>query len=101
MGIIKERRKLTKSIKNSKTIFIMAHKNLDLDALGSSIGMYMILKGKKKKCYLIIDEKNHEPGVEKVLRELEGCVEIIKTEAKTSLNPNVIPALPEPSDKSS
>lgn len=80
MGIIKERRKLNKSIKKSKTIFIMAHKNLDLDALGSSIGMYMILKGKKKKCYLIIDEKNHEPGVEKVLRELEGCVDIIRTE---------------------
>ena len=80
MGIIKERKKLNKAIKNAKTIFIMAHKNLDLDALGSSIGMYMILKGKKKNCYLIIDEKNHEPGVEKVLRELEGCVEIIKTE---------------------
>ena len=80
MGIIKERYKLTKSIKNSKVIFLMAHKDLDLDALGSQIGMNMILKNKKKKCYIIIDDKNHEMGVEKVLRELEGCIEIIRSE---------------------
>ena len=48
MSIIKERRKLTKAIKKAKNIFLMAHKNLDLDALGSSVGMNMILKRKKK-----------------------------------------------------
>lgn len=80
MGIIRDRRKLNKAIRQSKKIFLMAHKNLDLDALGSQVGMYMILKRKKKKCYIIIDDKNHEMGVEKVLRELEGCIEIIKSE---------------------
>ena len=80
MSIIKERKKLNKAIRNAKTIFLMAHKDLDLDALGSSIGMYMILKKRHKKSYIIIDDKIHEPGVEKVLRELEGCVEIIKSE---------------------
>ena len=80
MGIIKERRKLNRAIRNSKTIFLMAHKYLDLDALGSQIGMYMLLKKKKKKCYIIIDDKNHEMGVEKVLRELEGCIDIIRGE---------------------
>lgn len=79
MSIIKERKKLNKSVRNAKNIFLMAHKNLDLDALGSSIGMNMILKRKKKNCYIIIDDKNHEPGVEKVLRELEGCITIIKS----------------------
>ena len=57
----------------------MAHKNLDLDAIGSSIGMYHILTKQKKNCYLIIDEKDQEPGVVKVLRELEGCLNIIET----------------------
>ena len=52
MGIIKERRKLNKAIWNAKTVFLMAHKNLDLDALGSQIGMYMVLK-RKKKCRFI------------------------------------------------
>ena len=80
MSIIKERRKLNKLVRKSKNIFLMAHKNLDLDALGSSIGMYMVLKKKRKKCYLIIDDKVHEPGVQKILRELDGCIDIIKGE---------------------
>ena len=49
MSILKERRKLNRILKKANTIFLMAHKNLDLDALGSSIGMYQILKKKKKK----------------------------------------------------
>lgn len=80
MGIIKDRKKLNHKIKKAKNIFIMAHKDLDLDALGSSIGMSMILKKKRKKCYFIIDDVNHELGVEKVLQELEGCIDIIKSD---------------------
>ncbi len=88
MSIIKERNKLNKGIRKAKTIFLMAHKNLDLDALGSSVGMYMVLKKKKKKTYIIIDDKEHEPGVEKVLKELDGCINIIKSEnIEEYLNP--------------
>lgn len=88
MSIIKERRKFIKATKKAKNIFLMAHKDLDLDALGSSIGMYQILKKRRKNCFIIIDDKNHEPGVEKVLRELEGCLTIIKSEKlEEYLNP--------------
>ena len=80
MAIIKEKSKLMKMIKKSKKIFIMAHKNMDLDALGSSVGLYNILQTKKKECYLVVNEKNHEAGVEKVLNELTGCLEIIRGE---------------------
>ena len=59
MGIIKERRKLNSAIRNAKNIFLMAHKNLDLDAIGSQIGMYMVLKRKRKNCYIIIDTKEN------------------------------------------
>lgn len=80
MGIIKERRILNTTIRNAKTIFLMAHKDLDLDALGSCIGMYMILTKRRKDVYIIIDDKTHELGVEKVLIELEGCIKTIKSE---------------------
>lgn len=80
MSIIKQRKELNKAINNAKTVFLMAHKDLDLDALGSSIGLYMLLKKRKKECYIIIDDLTHELGVEKVLRELEGCIKIIKSE---------------------
>lgn len=89
MSIIKERNKLNKAVRKSKNIFLMAHKNLDLDALGSSIGLYMILKRRKKKCFIIIDDKIHEAGVEKILRELDGCITIIKSEEiDNCLHPN-------------
>lgn len=80
MGIVNQRKELNRAIRKAKNIFLMAHKDLDLDALGSSIGMYMLLKRKKKNCYIVIDDKNHELGVEKVLRELDGCVNIVKSE---------------------
>ena len=80
MNIIKERKKINRAIRKAKIIFLMAHKNLDLDALGSCIGMNQILKRKRKKSYIIIDDKEHEPGVEKILRELDGCIDIIRSE---------------------
>jgi len=80
MGIVDKRKILNKELRHSKNIFIMAHKDLDLDALGSSIGMYTILQKKRKNCYIIIDDRIHELGVEKVLKELEGCIKIIKSE---------------------
>ena len=89
MEILKNKRILNKKIKNANKIFIMAHKNLDLDALGSSIGMYKILKSRKKDCYLVIDDKTHELGVEKILKELDGCLDVItsdKIEAHLSKN---------------
>ena len=80
MSIIKQRGTLNKAINKAKTVFLMGHKDLDLDALGSSIGMYLLLKGKRKECYIVVDDLTHELGVEKVLRELEGCIKIIKSE---------------------
>ena len=80
MRIIEERVKLNRELRKTKNVFLMAHRDLDLDALGSCIGMYLYLKRKKKNCYIIIDDQNHELGVEKVLIELEGCIEIIKSE---------------------
>ena len=80
MKIIDEKYKLNREIRKSSNIFLMAHRDLDLDALGSCIGMYLYLKSKKKNCYIIVDDQNHELGVEKVILELEGCIEIIKSE---------------------
>ena len=78
MRIIEQRKQLSKKIKKAKTIFIMAHQDLDLDALGSSIGFYSILEKMGKNCYLIIDDKRNELGVSKILKELDGCIGIIK-----------------------
>ena len=80
MKIIEKRRALNKKIRKPKVIFLLAHKDLDLDALGSCVGLSLILKQRRKNCYIIIDDKKHELGVEKILRELDGCIPIIKSE---------------------
>ena len=80
MSIIKERKKIMNAVRKAKNIFLMGHRDLDLDAIGSCIGLYTLLKQKRKNTYIVIDDKTHELGVEKVLRELEGCIEIVRTE---------------------
>ena len=72
-----ELKKIKKLIKTSENIFIMGHKNLDLDAISSNIGMCYILQKLNKKCFIIIDDTEHEMGVKKVLHEIEGCYNII------------------------
>ena len=50
---------LTQYIKKFSTIYIMTHKNPDLDGLGSSICLYMIAKSFKKECFIIdTNDKN-------------------------------------------
>lgn len=69
--------KIKREIKKSKNIFIVAHKNLDLDALGSCIGISAISTFYNKPNYIIIDDKKHEPAVSKVLKELTKTTTII------------------------
>ena len=80
MSIMKEKGKWTRATKKADTIFLMGHKDLDLDALGSCVGMYIILKRRKKKSYIIIDDKELELGVKKILKELDGCIDIINSQ---------------------
>lgn len=67
MDIISKSQNLVKIIKEASSVFLMAHKDLDLDAINSCIGMDYYLKRANKTSYIIIDDKIPEPGVKKVL----------------------------------
>ena len=71
--------KIKMIIKHSKNIFIIAHKNLDLDALGACVGVSSICSHFNKKSYIIIDDINHELGVKKILSDIKNKVKIIKS----------------------
>lgn len=45
-------------VNESNTIFIMGHKNPDVDCLGSAIGLYSIIKSINKECYIILEGIN-------------------------------------------
>jgi len=49
MSIITEKNKIKSAIRKAKTVFLMGHRDLDLDAIGSCIGMYTLLSQKRKK----------------------------------------------------
>jgi c-di-AMP phosphodiesterase-like protein len=45
-------------VNESNTIFIMGHKNPDVDCLGAAIGLYSIIKSLNKECYIILEGIN-------------------------------------------
>lgn len=58
-------------IEGSSQVIIMSHRNLDLDALGSSLGIYYLCKTLGKNAYLLIDDTKHEAGVARSLDEIK------------------------------
>lgn len=70
MTILDEKEKIKKLIESSEHIYIMAHKYLDLDAIGSAIGMYEFIKEYDKKTTIIIDDRSKEAGVKKIIDKM-------------------------------
>ncbi|MGN1000428.1 MAG: DHH family phosphoesterase [Bacilli bacterium] len=70
---------IKKHLKKSSNVFIMGHKDIDLDAFGSAIGMYCYASYHKKEAYVILDDKKLEAGVKKALETYEEKINIIKS----------------------
>ena len=49
-------------IGQSSEVFIMGHKNADLDALGAAMGIACLCRKKGKKAYIILDQQNSMVG---------------------------------------
>ena len=62
---------LTEAIKNHEEIILMAHRNIDLDALGSLLCLYEITTTFDKKTYLIINKEVNK-SVSKALTKLKN-----------------------------
>lgn len=77
--IMKIENKIKSKIKRSNNVFIVAHKNLDLDAIGACIGMASICNSFHKKNYIIVDDTKHELSVGKLLKEIESTYTLIKS----------------------
>ena len=71
---------LEDTINDSDQVFVVTHINPDLDAIASAIGIYFIVKYKlKKDCYIIINEKQLEAGVKKVIDKEKHRIPFITT----------------------
>ena len=76
MELLKHKKELIKLIKNASNIFIMGHRYLDLDALGSAIGVCDFVKTYSKKSTIIINDIKLEKGVKKALDKLKDNYDI-------------------------
>ena len=63
--------KIEDAIRESSNVIITAHKDLDLDALGSILGFYYVVSKCDKEASLLIDDIFNENGVVTALKELE------------------------------
>lgn len=79
MDIIKKYKQVKKLIKKSSNIFIMGHKGLDLDAIGSALAIYNLVERYGKKAYIILNDKKHEAGVSKILNLVKNEVKFINS----------------------
>lgn len=44
---------ISQIIQESENVFIMGHKNIDIDAIGSALGLYRLSKTLEKSCYIV------------------------------------------------
>ncbi|WP_423190344.1 DHH family phosphoesterase [Alkalibacterium sp. f15] len=62
---------MQKLMNDSDTIFVMGHKNPDMDSVGSSLGIARIAMMLKKTVYVVIDEDEVNKDVDKLLQEIK------------------------------
>lgn len=72
---------LDEKFSKNDTVFIVPHSRPDFDALGASIGMSLISKKNKKKCYIIIDDdiEKLDQSTRKVIGEIKSIFEVVKS----------------------
>lgn len=71
MKLLDFKDKINKTIDSSVQVFIMGHKYLDLDALGSAVGFYDYVKSRNKEATIIINDTSLEKGVKKVIDNIK------------------------------
>ena len=68
---------LMELIGQSSQVFIMGHKNADLDAVGAAMGISCMVRKKGKKAYIVLDRERN--AAEKLIAEIDQVSEYRET----------------------
>lgn len=72
---------VSKAINESDNVLIIGHKNIDIDAFGSALGMYRLCKTLDKDAYIVTEPKGKSLGkFLEVLEKEDGYKEVIISE---------------------
>ena len=69
--------KIENLINISDEVFITAHKYIDLDALGSILGIYYIVNNIGKNAHIVIDDEEINPEVKRALSTIKKIDNIV------------------------
>lgn len=87
MKIIDKYKKINKIIDSASNVYLIGHKDLDLDALGASLAMYYYVESLGKEVYFILDDTKLETAVDKVIKDVDNKINFINgNNAKTMKN---------------
>lgn len=78
---VKEFREILElEIQNSSNVFVVGHNNVDLDSIGSSIGLARLVKEYNKDVYIIVDDLkyNIQSGIISVMDSVKDDYKFIK-----------------------
>ena len=78
---------LDKVLSENDNVFIVPHNRPDMDALGSMIGIALICKRNKKKCYMVINDEldKIEVATRKVIEDISNDFDIINVDTAKEL----------------
>ena len=62
---------ISDKIRSVDQVFVVGHKNLDMDALGSAVGMQLFSSNVTENSYAIYDEEQMSPDIERAVSFLE------------------------------
>lgn len=80
------KKELLKTICLKRNIYLMAHKNIDLDAFASMAGLSLLMKKFKKNVYIIIDEEKIETATNMAIEQVKKDLKIIKGSELEKIN---------------
>ncbi|WP_216730692.1 DHH family phosphoesterase [Streptococcus mitis] len=69
---------ISDKIRSVDQVFVVGHKNLDMDALGSAVGMQLFASNVTENSYALYDEEQMSP-------DIEGAVSFLEKEGVTKL----------------
>ncbi len=79
MTILSKKNELIKYITDANKVFLVGHRDADLDAIASCIAMYSYAKSLDKDSYIIMDDIRIEPGTKKIYENYKSKINFIKS----------------------
>ena len=85
-------RTLAQIVKQQKRVYIVGHKNPDMDSIGAALGVWSLATQLGSDAYIVIDKKNLNYDIEQVIKQIESDDNNRQNEYNKQLidNPNAI-----------